>query len=713
MKSKSSKIKFVEQHEHSECGLACTTMLLNYLNIKTTLSDLRDKYGVPKGGNNLIDLGSVFNDFQVSTRAYRIDDVMALNGTQTFPCIGFWRNSHFVILESINSYKVKIVDPSIGRIVLGVEEFKENFSNVIMTAHRETNKEVKVGTIEQNKTLKTLVFDHKKMIIGLFSFSLVLQFFSLLNPILMQNIIDHRMETLGGLTSLAMIGALSFFMFFLVQAGRNVLISKLQQKFTGTLMDAFMNNIFKMNLKFFTNRSTGDLIYKSNLIPYIQQILSNGLVTTVIDVVFAVLYLAVMIFYSIHLTAYTIAASIIMVLISVIQAKRHRSMNDKDITLQSNVQSVLTELYENIEAVKAMGMEEEFYSKWKNKFNSQQEISYQKNITNSWFGSFTGSIQFVLPVSIMLLGLYLTSINQTTIGTTVAFVAIATAFMQPIGTIIGFYSQMLVVKSYYQKINDVLNKTAEEDEVESTVEVEHVLPIKVKDVSFKHSHFENATVSNVNLEINEGDKIAIVGTSGSGKSTLLKLIGRLYEPTFGEIEIGGINSKEVNQKGFRKAISYVTQHVATFHATIKENILLGQEVDDEEYVISILDHTTVLDMALSLPLGLETMVSESGMNFSGGQLQKIAIARGLVKKPQLILLDEPTSSLDNLSEKKIMEYILNMDVPCVCIAHRLSTIKYFNKIIVMDQGQISEVGTHEELINNQGIYYSLYQGEKR
>ncbi|MCL2559745.1 MAG: peptidase domain-containing ABC transporter [Turicibacter sp.] len=707
---RNSKIKFVEQHEHSECGLACTTMLLNYMNIKTTLSDLRDKYGVPKGGNSLIDLRSVFDDFQVSTKAFRIDDVMALESNQSFPCIGFWRNSHFIILESIHDCKVKIVDPSIGKIVLGIEEFKENFSNVIMVANRTNNKEINIETTERNQALKNLVLQNKKMIFGLFGFSLLLQFFSLLNPILMQNIIDYRMETLGGLTSLVMVGVLSLVMFFLVQVGRNVLISKLQRKFTGTLMDEFMNNIFRMNLKFFTNRSTGDLIFKSNLIPYIQQILSNGLVTTVIDVVFAALYLAVMLFYSVHLTIYTLGISILMVLISIIQAKKHRTMNDKDITLQSNVQSVLTELYENIEAVKAMGMEDEFYSKWKNKFNSQQEISYQKNITNSWFGSFTGSIQFILPVSIMLFGLYLTNMNLTTIGTVVAFVAIATAFMQPISTIIGFYSQMLIVKSYYQKINEILNKTTD-DTQEGAVEIENILPITINDVSFKHSHFENATVSNINLEINEKDKIAIVGTSGSGKSTLLKLIGRLYEPTFGEMEISGINSKEVNQKGFRKAISYVTQHVATFHATLLDNILLGQEIDDQEHLLTILDQTTVLEMALSLPLGLETMVSEAGMNFSGGQLQKIAIARGLVKKPQLILLDEPTSSLDNISEKKIMDYILKMDVPCVCIAHRLSTIKYFNKIVVMDNGQITEIGNHDELIASKGIYYNLYQGE--
>jgi len=351
---RNSKIKFVEQHEHSECGLACTTMLLNYMNIKTTLSDLRDKYGVPKGGNSLIDLRSVFDDFQVSTKAFRIDDVMALESNQSFPCIGFWRNSHFIILESIHDCKVKIVDPSIGKIVLGIEEFKENFSNVIMVANRTNNKEINIETTERNQALKNLVLQNKKMIFGLFGFSLLLQFFSLLNPILMQNIIDYRMETLGGLTSLVMVGVLSLVMFFLVQVGRNVLISKLQRKFTGTLMDEFMNNIFRMNLKFFTNRSTGDLIFKSNLIPYIQQILSNGLVTTVIDVVFAALYLAVMLFYSVHLTIYTLGISILMVLISIIQAKKHRTMNDKDITLQSNVQSVLTELYENIEAVKAM-----------------------------------------------------------------------------------------------------------------------------------------------------------------------------------------------------------------------------------------------------------------------------------------------------------------------------------------------------------------------
>ena len=217
-------------------------------------------------------------------------------------------------------------------------------------------------------------------------------------------------------------------------------------------------------------------------------------------------------------------------------------------------------------------------------------------------------------------------------------------------------------------------------------------------------------LKDINLKIGKNEKIAIVGPSGSGKSTLVKLIAGLYSPSNGQVLVNGKNMNELKQESIRSKISVVNQNPAIFNMSLKDNILMNKEGISDEQFLKAVDDAKVAEIIQSLPMGYMTQISEGGLNLSGGQMQRIAIARAIVKKPELIIMDEPTSALDNISENYIMNRVKEYEFPCVVVSHRLNTIQHFDRVIVMHQGRIVEEGNHEKLMKKQGLYSYIYSG---
>jgi len=272
------------------------------------------------------------------------------------------------------------------------------------------------------------------------------------------------------------------------------------------------------------------------------------------------------------------------------------------------------------------------------------------------------------------------------------------------------YSQLLLVKIYLDRLLDILETPSESSLLGDKILLNYSGMISLENVSYRYSRFSDESVSNITLRVEPNEKVAIVGVSGSGKSTLLKLAACLYQSTSGDVFYDRHNVKALDIHKIRENIGIVLQENVLFNGTIRENITMGRELSTEEVLKSI-EATNLTDLVASFPLGLETNISESGQNLSGGQRQKISIARTIISAPKVIFLDEPTSALDNDSEKIVMEHLFNMSATLIVVAHRLSTIQEFDKIVVMDQGEIVEIGTHEELIQNNSHYSRLYQNE--
>ncbi|WP_375178972.1 peptidase domain-containing ABC transporter [Enterococcus rotai] len=703
------KIPFTEQSEHSECGLACTAMVLNYYDDNVTLSHLRDVYGVPKGGNTLTNLNQILLDRGIETKAIRVLDLEILE-EQTTPTICFWEERHYVVLEKLTAKEATILDPASGRKKIKRAEFQESFSNIALII---TDVDVTITQRKKQKNatwtiLKNILSDQKAKVALFIALTLLIQMVTIAIPRLTQTIIDNSTAAVSNIFQIGSTIAILFIAYYLLQVARGLVLIVLENLFDLTLMKAFMKKIIHLPLRFFVNRSTGDLIFRANLSVIIQQIMSQRMLTISVDFLFVFIYLILMVNLSASLTLIAIFGAFLMGAISVVNSKRVQSITNKELIAQSKVQRILVELFEGMETVKSSGSENQFYSKWRQEFKNQIMLRAEKNRFSTWVRTIQTSIQFILPIILIYVGLFQVTKGQVTLGELISFNALSGAFIAPIVTVFDSYTEFLLLRSYFGKLNEILEAKENPRLAIEGEKVTAIDSVTVEDVSFKYSYFEEDILHSVSFNIEPGDKVAIVGKSGSGKSTLLKLLAGLYDTTSGQIKFNDIDLKQIDDRSLKNCVSIVNQKPTIFNASLYDNIVLNQEEATDERVEQAIFDSRVDEIIMNLPLGLETQISEGGMNLSGGQMQRISIARALVKETSLLLMDEPTSSLDNISENFIMNRLKTYDFTCIIVAHRLNTIKHFDRILVMDQGEIVEEGTHQELLALEGYYHSIY-----
>ena len=330
----------------------------------------------------------------------------------------------------------------------------------------------------------------------------------------------------------------------------------------------------------------------------------------------------------------------------------------------------------------------------------------------SSINTIASAFQFILPIFLLWYSSSAIIAGDMTLGTVLGFNALAMAFITPIISIGSGYGELTYLGSYIQRIYDVMQAKSEKDG-EELLEEEITLhgDIEFENVSFQHNHFSDPAIQDVSFKINAGEKVAIVGSSGSGKSTMVKLLLGLYSPTKGTIKFDGEDSKGMDLTSLRKSMGVVFQEARLFNKSIAENIIANRVDISIEDVIDSAQKANIYNEIVSLPLKFDTTVSEFGINFSGGQRQRLLIARALASNPSVLLLDEATSALDTLSESKIDFELTKMSSTRVVIAHRLSTVRNADKIIVMNKGSVVELGTHEELTKKEGYYYRLCENQ--
>lgn len=701
------KIRFIEQMEHSECGLACVAMLCNYYQYQINLSKLREEYGVPVGGYTLFQLKQMLSDFNIDSKGIKIIDINALDKSY-FPFIAFWENKHFVIVEKVGRNKILIVDPSSGRHWMDRNEFSEKFSQSALIA--KPNKEF--NTYKNSHKISyffSIIKTNKPLLIKLFITSILIQIVSLFIPLVTQRLIDKVVLTINTnfLNKVGICIILFAVFFYFLTLFRSFLIIKVQVLFDNELMTKLLSHLLDLPYSFFTNRSSGELLYRINSNLIIRQILTQNFVSIFIDSILIFIYLFMMFKYSTSLSVLVLIFSFILVVISIFNSYKVNQITNLELLQQALVQKSLNETINGILTIKSMGKEDIFYSNWKEPFNIQLNYSKEKGKWSTILSNISNIIQIVFPIFLIWYGSYSLANQNFTLGMLVAFNSLASSFMQPVISLSSSYTDIMVLKTYLNKLYDILTTKPEQGLTQKTYAIING-NITLKNIYFKYSKFDLYTLKNISLSISPGEKIAIVGKSGSGKSTLLKILLGLFTPQQGNVYVDDIDIKNINIRNFRKQIGIVLQEPQLFNSTIKENIVFGNRDIDDDHIEFVSKKAGILDIIKSLPLGLETIISEKGINLSGGQRQKIALARALINNPKILFMDEPTSSLDNEAEKDFMNQIFKLDTTCVVISHRLSTIDKFNRIIVMNNGEIVEQGTHYDLLNHNGYYYNIY-----
>ena len=698
---------FIEQMEHSECGLACFGMILGSFGHYTTLPELRDIFGSSKKGisiHNLMEMGVEFN---LETNVYEAD-VAGLNYIK-LPAILYWEEKHYVVLDEISpkGNDFTIIDPAYGRRKIRSDEFLEKYSGFVLE-YSLTEDFVKKKKKYRFNFFLTHVLKHKKILLFLLFTSLVLQGIGLIMPKLTQWVIDQIILTSDNkyinLLGMSVLILYLFYQSFSVLRG--YLIARLQTLIDSSLMTTFIKKLFRLPFSFFEARTSGDLVHRANSNYYIRQILSSNVIAVVIDSLLIIGYATMMLYMSLKLTLLVFIISSFIVVNILFSTRFIRQISDKNLTDQSKTQSYLTESIYGISDVKVLGVEEKIYEKWHGLFKKYLKTSQKQSFLSTSLESIGSSFQFITPIVILWVGSSMVINGTLTLGELLAFTAFANSFMVPIVSIGSTYSHFVMLGSFTQRLQDVMDTESERSG--GKVINKFKGNISLRNVSFKYDHFGGPILSDINMEVQSGEKIAIVGSSGSGKSSLAKIILGLNHPTSGMLTYDGVDVNQLDLQLLRKSIGSVLQETRLFHGSILENIQAFNDNISLDRVIKAAKIAEIHEDILMQPMGYNTIISEGGSNFSGGQRQRLLIARALINNPQLLVLDEATSALDNITESRIKENLSQLNCTQVIIAHRLSTIINSDRILVMSNGEIIESGTHTELLNKKGFYYDLY-----
>ncbi|NUU59115.1 peptidase domain-containing ABC transporter [Paenibacillus agri] len=704
------RVPFIEQMEDAECGIACMAMVLAYYRCSVSLHEIRERFGLSRGGSSLLQLISIGSGYSMKSKGFKAD-FDQLQGLP-LPAIAHWEEKHFVVIERIGKRSVTIVDPSFGRKRIPRKEAESLYSGYILCLAPEESLERRKGKNKWSFFVK-LALQQPKWLLYILIVSLVLQSFGLVAPQLTAYIADHLLlDSSQDKMSIIGVALLSLFIFYeLFSMLRGWFLAKLQSAMDMLMMETFIGKLFRLPYSFFESRTGGELLFRTNANVYIRQILSNRMVSIIIDFILLVSYAALMLTTSAALGSMVIGVGVGIFTILIVTTMITQQFASREITQQSRTQSFLAECIYGITDIKLLGAEKQLYGSWARLFRDQLSTTQKRSIWISLLDSFSSGIQFILPLLLLWTGSRAVVQGTITLGGLLGFNALAAAFMIPIVSLGSAYTQLLSVGSYLQRIHDVVEAKAEQEEGHEEI-TELKGEIMMNNVSYRYSAFSSDVLQNVNLSIKRGEKLAIVGPSGSGKSTLAKLLLGLYRSTEGEILYDGQSIGQLEFSSLRRCIGAVLQETKLFQRTVEDNIRMLDESIPLERVVEAAKMASIHDDILKLPLGYATIVSENGASLSGGQRQRLLLARALVNQPQVLLLDEATSALDNLSQTEIDSALSAMNCTRIIIAHRLSTVINADRIIVMKEGRIVETGMHHQLLAQKGLYYQLYTGEE-
>ncbi|SDZ16259.1 peptidase domain-containing ABC transporter [Thermoactinomyces sp. DSM 45892] len=704
----SKRVKFIEQMEHSECGLASMAMLLNYYGHEITLTEMRERYGVSKRGSSLADLLDIGNDFHLKCSVYKgsIKDL-----SYSLPVILHWKGQHYVVLERLGKRNATIIDPDNGRHKVPLSEVEQHYSGYIFVAEPSEGFEIRHQKSKWSFFLR-FIQDQSKLITSLIVFSFLLQGLGFLIPQLTQWITDQVIipSNKEYLTILG-IGVLGLFLFHQIFSYlRSFFIVKLQTNMDYALMSTFISRLFHLPFPFFESRKSGELVFRANSNVHIRQILSIKVISIVIDSILVISYACLLLYQEWRLGLIIILLSSLLFVVLSLSTRLTRKLTDQQISANTKTQAYLTENIFGICDVKVLGAEEKVFHVWQGLFRNQLETNKKYGLLSAVFDTISGGIQFITPLFILWVGAGFVLDGNLTLGQLLGISALSTAFMIPFTSLGSTYSQFLVLGSYIRRLRDVMESTPEGTGGRDDFQL--LGGIELKNVSFRYSYFGENVLSSINLTIRPGEKIAIVGESGSGKSTLAKVLLGLYKPQEGNILFDGTPLQEINLQTLRRQIGVILQETRLFHGTIQENISLLDDQVPMEQIIHATKRADIYTDIIEQMMGFQTMVSEGGGNFSGGQRQRLLLARSLVHQPRMLVLDEATSALDTIRESNIQHSLSKLKCTQVIIAHRLSTVRNCDRIVVMHKGQITEMGTHEELLKNKGGYYQLCRNQE-
>jgi len=705
---------FIKQHDQTTCGTTCIMMIAKYYGKLFSSGRLRELAHVDLSGSSMANLASAAEQVGFSTRGMNLsyNDLMSVQ----LPCIVHWQGYHYVIVYKIDTRSVWIADPALGLRKYKKSYFIENWNGITLTLEPTPALIQQEEDVSSFKNFIQFVTPYKAILFEIFIASLILNVFGLATPIFTQNIVDkvlvHQNISMLNLMLIGMLIVLVFRVLTLII--RQYLIIHTSMKIDLRMLVLFYKHLLSLPLGYFKVRKIGDFITRFGENMKIRNFLTNTALTIVLDTILIVVYLSLMIYYNLQMTLLVLFFIPLFIGITMVFTPILKRLNIDSFTARAESESHLIESIHAIDTVKAMNIEYPTRWKWEDRFVKSLNVDFKLYNTGMYFHSIGDFVATLSSTLVLWLGAHQVIQGALSVGELMAFMALMGSVTTPINRIITVWDDIQETLVSVDRLNDVFIARSEFlesiDKTSGVIIQEPKGEITFEDVFFRYGGEDDPYIlSNINLTIQPGQKVAIVGRSGSGKTTLVRLIARFYDINEGRIMIDGYDIKRINLSQLRRLIGFVLQENFIFNGTIRENIAMGDAEESMEKVVEAANLANAHDFISNLTLGYETKVGESGLQLSGGQKQRIAIARVLYSDPRVIIFDEATSSLDTESEHAIQKNLnaILKDRTAIIIAHRLSTVRNADTIIVLDNGEIIEQGTHETLMNQQGLYHYL------
>ena len=701
----------VRQMEEADCGAACLAMALGFLGKRVRLDDLRDLTGTGRDGVSALALVQSARACGLNSRGVHAD----IGDLRHLPrgSILHWEFTHFVVLEAATRNGIRVVDPAKGRRFVPMEMLRRAYTGVAILF--EITPEFDRGTAPPKRTWRYLrpIIGQSRNLLRVIMTSLIIRLMALALPLLTAIVVDeivprddHHLLAIFALGT-AMVLGYQFLAAFL----RANLLLDLRTRLDLGLTMGFVDHLVRLPYAFFLRRSSGDLMMRMQSNSSVREILTSGSLSALLDGAFASIYLIGLFVVSPALGWLVLVLALLEILTMVTSWRRNQRLMSDSLQAQADAQSYAYELLAGIETLKAAGAEHRAAERWSSLFLNQVGVDLTRGRLTAAVESVMSTLNAGSPLLILLVGTYGVLAGQLSLGTMLSAAALAAGFLGPLASLISSGLALQVLTSYMERINDVLDTPQEKAGRRLRPAGPLTGAVRAENVSFAYASRSAAVVKSVSLDIGAGQHVGIVGRSGSSKSTLASLLLGFYEPTSGRICYDGQDLAELDGRSVRRQLGIVTQHPYVFGSTVRENIALADPDIAMGAVIQAARIACIHDDIAAMAMGYDTPLHDGGASLSGGQRQRIALARALVQHPAVLLLDEATSELDTLTEQLLYRNLTQIRATTIVIAHRLTTIRNADLIIVMDDGEIAETGTHEGLIARRGRYWSLVNAQ--
>ena len=704
------------QMHASECGAASLGIVLAHFGRWVPLTELREKCEVSRDGSSAASIlrASRYYGLECSGLSLHVDQLKKLE----FPLILFWQFSHFLVLEGFDGQNFYLNDPSTGRRRLSSEEFVKGYSGIALRFKRGVDFRSGGEPPSLFAQLRILLSGSWSVLTWVISCAIMLTLLALIVPASLSVFVDDVLQQGGpwhALVSTLIVGGILAYVLTLL---KHRFLNRLAVRMSIIGYSQGLARLLRLPVAFFQHRLVGDLTDRVSSIDRIAKNLTGQFLVLVVDMAMSVVLFVAMLFYSTLLTVIVLLLAFLHGMLAHflngIRAVRSQAMRRE----QGLMIGIGMQMLSHADNLRSTGADDRFFARW----GGHQARELHARQLYSELGSINtalpGLVAALRSAAILGVGGTLVMTGEMSLGTLVGFYILAEMFLAPIGRFLEFADKRQALETDLQRLEDISKSSEDPGFSRRNPESESIPTFKgrlqlagqleLRNVTFGFNKSRPPLIRDFNLLLKPGQRVAVVGPSGSGKSTLARLVSGVYQPWSGEILFDGHLRDEIPEEVLRQSISMVDQEVVLFSASLRDNITLWNPEVPDEAIFSATRDAQIHEEILVRPNGYSTLIEEGGVNFSGGQRQRLEIARALVGNPTMLILDEATSALDAATEEHVDDALRRRGVTCLIVAHRLSTVRDCDEIIVLDKGIEVQRGTHDDLIaDRDGMYYRL------